>query len=155
MPVYSTAGSSIYIGAARPNWTATLVDASAFDGETWTEIDGATSLGSIQGQWETTQFVLPNCEAPDDAPFQQVTKDTRPAKTMQFTVDLDADDAGQNKMLEAENSVDPYTFRIVFPEGSERLFIALVVGLDDVMNEANAALGTAFSLVLQSNVVRA
>lgn len=142
------------IGGSRPGWRAAVIDASAFAGDAWTEVGGTTSLGAVGGEWKTGDVTTPDPEAPDDAPIPQYRKVMRPAKTMQIRVDFEAADAGQIGMLQAEQSMDPNAFRIVFPGGSERLFVALVVGADDQMDEANNVVGLVFSLILQSNVVR-
>lgn len=142
------------VGGSRPDWRAAIIDASEFSAEQWIEIGGTTNLGTISGEWKTDEVTTPNPEDPDGAPVPQYQKVMRPAKAMQIRTDFEASDAGQIRMLQAEQDVDPYAFRIVFPDGSERLFIALVVGADDQMDEANNAVGLLFSLVLQSNVVR-
>lgn len=142
------------IGGPRPEWLASIIDAHAFAAEDWTEIGSTTSLGTIAGEWQTQAVTLPNPYAPDEPPIPQHEKVERPAKTMQLRVDLDATDAGQLKVLAAEHSTDPYAFRIVLPNGSERLFVALMMGADDHFDEANNAVGLIFSLLLQSNVVR-
>lgn len=154
MAIFSLAGSQFSIGGVRTEWRAATIDAAVFAGETWISVGGATSLGSMSGDWSTQDVTTPNPMDPDAPLIPQHAKAMQPARSMQIAVDLDPSDAGQIRMLAAEQAVDPYAFRIVFPNATQRLFVALVIGANDRMDEANNVVGLVFSLILQSNVVR-
>ena len=152
--LFATAGTDFLIGVARPDWTARQVDADDFDGEAWLSVGGMINLGSIGGDWRTEESLFPDPNNPGAPTIPTVEKVSQPVRTMQVICDLDTADAGQARMLEAEASVSCYPFKLVLPGGAERLFMALIVGTADVINEANTVIGSSFSLVLQSTVLR-
>lgn len=153
--LFATAGTTFHIGNPRPSWSAGYVDASAFAGEAWTEVGGVSSLGRVSGEWETQSTVIPDWADPDAPPMQTHDKTVRPTRTMQIVAGGMFDDPGQLAMLQAEDGVDPYSFRLVLPNGAQRLFIALVTSVDDTFDEANSIVGLSFNLLLQSTLVRA
>lgn len=152
---FATSGSSFFIGEARPGWEAQRISGAAFADEGWIEVGDLTNLGRISGEWQTQEVVLPNCEDPDEPPMPTHDKSVRPARTMQVIVNMDDNDAGQLAMLNAEDSVNAFAFRVVLPDGATRMFIAIVVGAEQVFEDANSVASYAFSLILQSNVVGA
>lgn len=151
--LFSAAGSRIYIGGARQQWKAASADADTFAGEAWLEVAGLTDLGEIEGQWRTNETVLPSLD-PSVSPMVYHEKVAKPARTMRVIVDLLPDDAGQAAVGEAEESEDAFAFRLVFPTGGVRSFVALVVSADLLMGQGNIAVALAYSLILQSNVVK-
>lgn len=151
---FVTAGTTFHIGAARPGWLARLVAGGDFSGEAWTEVRGLSSLGRTSGEWGGEEILTPDPLAPDDAQMATFEKTIRPAVSMQITAGIIEDDPGQIAMLAAENSLDAFAFRMVLPNGAQRRFIALVMAADHAFDEANSVLSWAFSLRLQSNMLR-
>ncbi|WP_275789106.1 hypothetical protein [Pararhizobium gei] len=155
---FTTAGSRFSIGTERfPSVFMTddwMLDEDAFTDEPWTVVGGMVSLGRIGGNWRTDEFDHPMGGRPNEPAVSIVEKMVRPAKTLQIAIALNETDPGQLAMIAAEGSVNPFPFRIDLSSGGTRLFLALVVGMEDGMDEANASLGLTFSLILRSNLVR-
>lgn len=153
MPVFSTAGSKIYIGGARSQQAADFV-ASDFTSETWVEIGETEALGSFG---DTAQ------EVTIDTINRQRTrraKGTRSAGTMEITCGLDYSDTGQLAALAAEATSNDYAFKVEFndaPDGgtpSERLFIAQVGEASETLDTANSITKLNLQLWINSNLVR-
>lgn len=152
---FATSGTTLHIGAPRPDWYARQVTASDFDGEAWTQVNGLSSLGQISGEWQTVSTTLPDPYAPDNPPIPNHEKAVRPAHSMEIVIAQNGEDAGQLLMLSAENGVDPHAFQLTFANGATRRFIAHVMSASEVMDEANSVVCWSFGLLLQSNIVRA
>ncbi len=151
---FATSGTTLHIGASRPDWYARQVTASDFDGEAWTQVNGLSSLGQISGEWQTVSTTLPNQNDPDNPSIPDHQKAARPAHSMEVVIAQNGEDAGQLLMLSAENSVDPHAFQLIFSNGATRRFIAHVMSAGEVMDEANSVVCWSFGLLLQSNIVR-
>ncbi|GGA81246.1 hypothetical protein GCM10011491_05650 [Brucella endophytica] len=151
---FATSGTTLFIGAVRSGWLAQQVDASAFAGEAWVQVNGLSSLGRTSGEWQTIDTTLPNTTDPDNPPIPNHEKAVRPAYTMEVVVAQDSQDTGQAVMLTAESAVDPYAFMLTLADGSERQFIAHIVSASQVMDEANSVVCWSFGLLMQSNIVR-
>lgn len=151
----ATSGASFSIGTVRQDWTAQQVSAPDFAGDTWTRVNGLTSLGRIGGEWQTEANLLPDPYDPDNPPIPHHQKVARPAYTMEVVTAQNDDDAGQLLMFIAEHGIDPYSFQITLADGATRLFVAHVVSANQVMDEANSVVSWSFGLLLQSNIVRA
>lgn len=151
---FTASGSTFEIGSMRPDWHARQVAASDFDAEVWTPVAGLSSLGRIAGEWQIQEVSFPEGSAPDQPQIPTIDKVARPALAMQIIAGIVDGDAGQDMMLQAEASVDAFSFRLSTPDGSQRRFIALVVSADQTFDEANSVLSWSFSLRLQSNIQR-
>lgn len=151
---FTASGSTFEIGSARPQWQARQVVASDFNSEVWTPVAGLNSLGRIAGEWQVQEILISDGDAPDAPQIPTIDKVARPAMSMQIVAGIIEDDAGQEKMLLAEASVDAFAFRLSTPDGAQRRFVALVVGSDQTFDEANSVLCWSFSLRLQSNIQR-
>ena len=151
---FVTAGTKFYIGDARPDWSARLVTGADFSGEGWVEFAGFNSLGRAAAEWCVEQQTLPDPYDPGAPLMINYTKTTRPDLSMQVVAGILEDDLGQIAMLTAENSLDAFAFRMTLPNGARRRFIALVMAADHTFDEANSVLCWAFTLRLQSNMLR-
>lgn len=152
---FATSGTTLHIGAARPDWFARQVSAPDFDGEAWTQVNGLSNLGQISGEWQTVVTTLPDHNDPDNPTIPDHQKSARPAPTMEIVIAQNSEDTGQLLMLTSESKVDPHAFQLTFANGATRRFIAHVMSASEVMDEANSVVCWSFGLLLQSNIVRA
>ena len=153
--LFATAGSKLYIGAAKAFNGTDFIATDFTTGEpAWTEIGGTTNLGSAG---DTSELITSNQIA--NARTRKL-KGTRNAGSMEVVCDLDYADAGQLALIAAENTKDTYAFKLVFndaPVGgtpSERYFVALVMSTAEQMDEANNAMKLNSTLEIDSNIVR-
>lgn len=151
--IFSTAGSKLYIGGTQDMKSADFVEAD-FSTETWTEITGLESLGSVgDTSEEIAQAVV------GEGRTKRI-KGTRNAGAMEVVMAINYADAGQQALLAAEKTPQDYAFRVVFndaPEGgtpSERMFIAKVGSVSEAYDTANSVMKLNSSLWVNSNVVR-
>lgn len=151
---FVTAGTTFDIGGVRSNWRARLVVGSDFTGEDWIGVHGLSSLGRASGEWGLEDISRPDPFDPGAAIMPTFCKTTRPAVSMQIVAGIMEDDPGQIAMLAAERSLDAFAFRITLPNGALRRFIALVMSADHTFDEANSVLCWAFTLRLQSDMLR-
>lgn len=153
MPVFATAGAKLYIGSALAAQSADFV-ASAFDGESWTQIKELESLGSFGDTSEEITF------ASIESQRMRRFKGLRSAGTMEVVCGIDYSDAGQIAALAAEKTDENYAFKLEFddaPAGgtpSERYFVAMVGGASEQLDTANNVMKLNLSLWINSNVVR-
>jgi hypothetical protein len=151
---FVTAGTTFDIGGVRPDWTARMVAGGDFADEDWVEVRGLNSLGRASGEWSAEEDTIPDPGNPDGAVMTTLTKTTRPTVSMQIVAGILEDDPGQVGMLDAETSLEAFAFRITLPNGARRMFVALVMAADHAFDEANSVLCWAFTLRLQSNMLR-
>lgn len=103
------AGSKFYIGLrVVGKGTVALSD---FSGAVWTEVGGLTNLGDIG---DTQEFVT---QSFINETRTRMTKGTRTGATMENTFAPLPSDAGQIRMLEAENNCSPYQFKVEYGAG--------------------------------------
>lgn len=153
MPIFATAGAKLYIGAVIAYQNFDYDDAD-FTSQTWTEIKRLESIGSFGDTTQELSF--------DDLSSRRTerVKGQRSAGTIDVVCGLDYADAGQLALFAAEKSDDNYAFRIVFndaPSGgtpSERMFVAMVGGAVEQLDNANAVMKLNSSLWINSNIVR-
>jgi hypothetical protein len=151
--LFATAGSKLYIGAAKA-FAGTDLVAADFNAEAWTEIKGTTDLGSLG---DSAQLITSDQVGSGRT---RKLKGTRNAGSMQVVTDLDYSDAGQLALVAAEKSKDSFAFRLVFndaPTGgtpSERLFIAYVLSAAEQHGGANTVQQLQSTLEIDSNIVR-
>lgn len=151
--LFATAGAKIYIGGVQAMKSADHVEAD-FSTETWTEITGMDSLGSLgDSSSEITQEFIGEKRA-------KRIKGTRNAGSMEIVAAINYADPGQLALIAAEKTRDDYAFRVVFddaPAGgtpSERMFIAAVGSATEAFDTANNTMKLNASLWVNSNVVR-
>jgi len=153
MPAFLTSGAKTYIGGVKtPTGEDYIV--SDFSGETWVEITGIESMGSLGDTANTTvlQFA---------GPVRDLTlKGTRSAGSMELVAAIDYADAGQIALIAAEKSNSNFAFKVELndaPSGgtpSERYFVGLVTSAVETFDGANSVMKMNTSIAIQSNVVR-
>lgn len=154
--LFATAGSKLSIGPAKAFTGTDLVATDFTTGSpTWTEIKGATNLGTAG---DTAALITSEQIA---IRRTRKMKGTRNAGSMQVVCDLDYSDAGQLALIAAEKTDDTYAFRIEFADApvgggtnSFRYFVALVMSVSEALEEANNAMKLNATLELDSNIVR-
>jgi hypothetical protein len=151
--LFATAGSKLYIGGAKA-FAGTDFVASDFNGQSWTEIGGATNLGR---SGDTSELITSNHIGEDRT---RKLKGTRNAGAMQVVCDLDFADAGQLALVAAEKAKESYACKLVFndaPPGgtpSVRYFVALVMSVEESHDEANSVTALNATLEIDGNIVR-
>jgi len=153
--LFSTAGSKIYIGAAKAfNGTDFIATDFTTGSPVWTEIGGVTDLNKIG---DTAELITSNQVA---VARTRKMKGTRNAGSSQLVADLDYADPGQLALIAAEKTKLTYAFKIVLsdsPAGgtpSARYFVALVMSAAENYSEANSAMKLEATLEIDSNIVR-
>ncbi|WP_114966812.1 hypothetical protein [Alkalilacustris brevis] len=151
--IFATAGSKLYIGGVKSMQSADFIE-SDFDSESWEEIGGLESLGTLgDASEEITQDIISEART-------KRLKGTRSSPPMEVIAAIDYDDDGQLALIAAEKAPHDYAFRVVFndapPDGtpSERLFIAKVASATEAYDTANSVMKLNASLWVNSNVVR-
>ncbi|AQZ50532.1 hypothetical protein [Martelella mediterranea] len=153
MSLFAVAGTTIHIGAARAGWMARRVSASDFSGETWLEVPDVQSIGRAGGEWALEEILLPDPAAPDAGPITGHMKTAIGPARLQLSMGASDGDEAYDRLLAAYHGEPAYGFRVVFPNGSERLFVAIAVSWNDVLDAANIALATEVGLMFQSSMV--
>lgn len=145
----TTAGSTLYIG---DELNGTPTDMTGWDvkpSQTWVKIEGTEVIGFVGGLWDTLEA---GYDLQTGNP--QFFKGGKRPSTMQVIIGMLEDDPGQLAVLTAYNSVAPWGFRLVLPDGAERWWNALVVGAGEIFDSANSAIRMQADLQLTSDVVR-
>lgn len=153
--LFATAGSKLDIGAAK---SFADVDFIATDFTTgspvWTEIGGATNLGSAG---DTSELITSNHVR---VARTRKLKGTRNSGSMTVVCDLDYADPGQLAVIAAEKQRHSYAFRVTFNDApidgtpSVRYFVALVMSAAEQWDEANSVMKLNVTLEIDSNIVR-
>lgn len=152
--LYPVAGAQIYIGGVTATQAADFV-AGDFSGETWVEIDGWETMGTIGDTAEviTTQLINRNRDTKQ--------KGTRNAGSMENNFAIIPAAAGQVAAIAAEKTNSNYAFKIEFddaPSGSSPTpttlyFIALVMSAQETGGGANTTRMFQVTKEINSNVV--
>lgn len=151
--LYPVAGWKIHIGGTKPAQTSDFV-AGDFSGESWTEIDGWSQMGSFgdAAQAITTALINRNRDVKQ--------KGTANAGTMENVFAWVPGDAGQAALLAAAapSVKDNYAFKVEASDtgGSTPTifyFIALVMGSQRQGGDANTIQNISATLEINSNVV--
>jgi hypothetical protein len=154
MSAVATNESKMFIGAVRPGWRATRgLNETAFT-DIWTEVGSVTNLGRIGGSWQTLVDVVPDGDDPGAMLMENHVKTVAAASGMQIEMNFDAGDGGQQLMESAEASPDAFAFFIVMANGTGLKFVGLVTEATYIFELADAVVASAFTILLQSNVVR-
>jgi hypothetical protein len=111
------------------------------------EIDGWQTMGQFGDTSEliTTQII--------NRGRDQKQKGTNNSGSMENQFVILADDAGQIALRAAQKTKNNYAFRVDFPDGQKRYFIALVMGAPEVGGGANTINMLQSTLELNSNIV--
>lgn len=153
--IFATSGAKFYIGGPVPLRDRSLTEADFVDqSDLWVEVVRHENLGSIGGSSAELEV---KSGSHGEA---KVLKGTRSANKMELICTLDYEDLGQVAIVAAERSHSNFAFRLVFNDASEggtpseRLFIAVVGGVDEQLDDADFVPKMNASLWLNSNVVR-
>lgn len=146
MALYPVAGSHIYIGNATADQSTDFVEGD-FSAMTFVEIDGWQQMGALG---DTAALISTDLINRGRTIKQKGTKN---AGSMQNVFAIIADDAGQALLEAAAQTDDNYAFKITFPDGSTRYFIALVMTQELPGGEANTVLMINATLEINSNIV--
>lgn len=146
--LYPVAGAKIFIGGALSDKNSDFV-VGDFSGQTWTEIDGWEQMGGFGDAAQTITTSLVNRSR------DVKQKGTANAGSMQNSFALIDTDPGQLLLISAgaPSNKNSYAFRIDFPSGVKRYFVALVMGTRDTGGNANTINKIEATLEINSNVV--
>lgn len=156
MPFFTPAGTKVYIGTPLDTKNTDFV-AADFSSQTWVEVGGLTSIGSIG---DTNQDVTSSVIG---LGRDISVKGTSNAGTMTLTANIDTSDAGQIALRAAQKSISNHAFKLEFPDkpatgaspkGSQRLFIGLVMGVPENLGGANQFAALDATVKINSNVVQ-
>lgn len=114
----------------------------------WTEVQGAESLGFVGGSWAVEE----QSDLEEDIGLFE--KQGLQPSPVQLILALQSDDDGQIQLLQAFRSFSAYGFRLVFTDGQERKFNALVTAIGEIMDAANSVLKVQVALQMTSDVER-
>jgi hypothetical protein len=151
--LYPVAGCRIYIGSPIEIGNVDLI-ADDFEGETWTEIDGFSTMGAFGDSAAEITTSLINRS-------RDITqKGTFNAGSMECTFAVMPNDPGQIALIAARSSRANYAFRIVLndePAGGgtpgERLFAGLVMSATEQGGEANTIRNLSATIKINTNIV--
>lgn len=153
MPVFTTAGTKVFIGAVLAAKTDDFV-AADFTSQVWAQIGSLENIGTFGDTATEVTF--------DDISKNRTTKlkGTRNAGNLELVTGIDYTDAGQIALLAAEKSVHDFAFKVEFndaPEGgtpSQRLFIGKVMSAAEALDTANNVMKLNSTIGINSNIVR-
>lgn len=151
--LFATAGSKIYIGAAKA-FTGTDFVAADFSSVAWTEIGGTTNLGATGDSAE----LITSAQIGEGR--LRKLKGVKNAGSASLVCDASYDDAGQLALVAAAQSPLSYAFKLQFndaPSGgtpSIRYFTAYVMSASEELGEANSVAKLNATLEIDSNIVR-
>jgi hypothetical protein len=153
MALYPVAGMKIYIGGVLADKSSDFV-ASDFAAQSWVEIDGWQTMGSLDDTAAEITTALINRGR------DQKQKGTAQAPSMQNTFAVIPADPGQIALIAAArpSNKNNYAFKIegndsLGGSNSQRLFIALAMGAGEAGGEANTIQTLNGTLAINSNIV--
>lgn len=144
--LFPVAGSKIYIGGVLEPEKVDF-EADNFATQTWVEIDGWLTMGAYGDTANEISGALIN----RGRDFR--LKGTRNAGNMENVFVVIADDPGQVAARAAEMTISNYAFRIVLPNGAQRMFSAMVMSANEAGGEANTPYNLNVALGINSNIV--
>lgn len=147
MALYPVAGSKLFIGGVLSDKAADFV-AADFASQTWTEIDGWSTMGSSGD----TAALITTSLINRGRDIKQ--KGTKNAGQMQNTFAVIEDDPGQVALIAAAETDENYAFKIELSSGGERMFIGLVMSAQEAGGEANSIQNLTSTIEINSNVVK-
>ena len=155
MALYPVAGCHIFIGGVLADKATDFIE-SDFTSQSWTEIDGWSTMGAIGDAAQAITTAIIN----RGRDIKQ--KGTANAGTMQNVFASQPTDPGQIALLAASqpNNKNNYAFRIDLNDAiaagapSKRYFIALAMTAQDQGGGANTIREVNATLEINSNVVR-
>lgn len=156
MPTFSTAGSQVFIGGEMEDSDTDLV-AADFSGVTWVPIGRLKTIGRFG---DTSN---PIESSYIDRARVQRRKGVRNGGELELSMDIDLADAGQLALVAAERSGSNFAIKIEMPDkptsgsspkSSSRMFIGLVMGVPENLNEADSMAEMTATIAINSNIVR-
>lgn len=147
MSLYPVAGSTIDIGQVMDPSVDDLV-AADFAGQSWLNIpwwESGSPFGDEAAEIATDYI---------DSGRTHKSKGTRNAGTMTCVFGIDDDSDGQATLYGAETTNDNFAFRITYPSGAVRYFLAQVMSAREDVSGPNNDLKLTAALGINSNVVR-
>lgn len=146
--IYAVAGSKIYIGGQKDS-EITDFNAASFSGQTWVEIDGWETAGSIGDSSEVIKTSLIN--------RNRVVKQKGPndAGSAECSFAIVDGDAGQAALLAAQATKETYAFKIEWSSGDVEYFVAMVMSRTRSGGKANTVQMLNVTLEIDSNIVTA
>lgn len=153
MALFPVAGMKIYIGGVLADKSTDFI-ASDFSGQSWIEIDGWKTMGSLDDTAAEITTSLINRGR------DQKQKGTAQAPSMQNQFASIPADPGQIalKLAAKPSNKNNYAFKIegndsLGGSNSQRLFIALAMGAGEVGGDANTIQMLNGTLAINSNIV--
>jgi hypothetical protein len=151
MGITTTALTKVSIGTTAPFATAT-----AYAGDTWTEIDNIMDVGEAGSEAEvvTGKFV--------NQAYVRKLKGSRDNGTMELVVARDSADAGYQALVAAEQSSTAFNFKIELndkptsgasPKNSVFYYSAIVASRKNGFNDADQIVQTTFSLAISGPII--
>lgn len=146
--IFPVAGARIYIGPATETKKVDFTEADFPATEAaWTEIDGWQTMGGFGDTAAEISGSLINRKR------DYRLKGTRNAGNMENVFAIIQDDPGQIAARAAEKTNDNYAFRIVYEDGTEHMFIGLVMSANQAGGEANTIANLNVNIGINSNIV--
>lgn len=153
MPIFTTAGTKVFIGTVLAAKSADFV-AADFTSQVWAKIGSTENIGTFGDTAAEVTF--------DDISENRTKKlkGTRNAGNLELVCGIDYSDAGQIALLAAEKSVHDFAFKVEFndaPEGgkpSQRLFVGKVMSAAEALDMANNVMKLNSTIGINSNIVR-
>jgi len=146
--LYAVADSKIFIGGVLSTKKADFVIGD-FTSQTWVEIDGWETCGTVGDSAEVITTVLIN----RGRAIKQ--KGTNNAGSMENTFAVIDGNAGQIALKAAQVSNDNYAFKIEWSTGEVANFVALVTSQSRAGGDANTVHSISATLEINSNIVEA
>lgn len=112
----SGSNSKIYISATLP----ATEDNTGYSALTWTQIKKSTGTWEVGAEYDLIEFNA------NDSDVTEYVKGNKKMGTIPLVFGVLAGDAGQGLVLDAVDSKNPYSFKIVKSNGSIKAFKGLV-----------------------------
>lgn len=144
--LFAVAGSKIYIGGVLAPKLTDFV-AGDYAGQTWVEVDGWETMGSLGDNAEliTTSLINRGRDTKQKGTFN--------AGSYEAQFAIVQGDAGQAALKAAAGSRLNYAFRVVYVSGETEYFVAIVMGAARTGGGANDVMMMAATLEVNSNIV--
>jgi len=121
----------------------------------WVEIGQTQALGLLGGSFEMWDASHLGSPLEDGIAVREPNKGLMNRDPMQIILGLDPIDAGQAILWTGFRSLDPFPFRIVFPDGvTARSFAALIIAMREVYDTANEVMRLQADLQPTSRIQR-
>lgn len=143
----TVANSAIYVSAALPADTTSAADFAAL---AWTKVGEVTDMGSVVGREYNT-----STHSPIDSAQVIEKKGSYRLPQAEFSCAWDDADAGQDIIETGSKNNNSYSFKVVKQSGAIRYFTAQVSKFVENMGTVDNVVTGAFSLLRQTDTVKA